>query len=576
MTTKTSEYAKLYTNLIEPLNIFLGYRSGLVTKQDLVKNLVTRFNDDELHAMLLLLSDIRVERAQNPLSKFRPDRPEQMEFIESLHRITIALCGNRWGKTIAMMYHLVSTATGRNPKAKHQPDPSRPLRVWVIGESWPVLNDTILKEVLGLLKEGEYVTHKQNSYVSTMDITAPNGGVTHIRFIPSGDDAGDQKFESAALHYVYVDEGIRADLFRQIIFRIGDSDGQLFQAFTRLPENMHLADYLIDLEEGDGEFAPLLNKGYIKLIHGYTQENIYLTKDDYDFLATSVEGNDELKQARLFGRVEKPKGAVFSYKGTVKVHKEGVVSERNYNDFSWDEFARITHRELGRWDIIHDYGQAAPATWAIIWTSRTTGTSYFVDCIKRAGMSIQESSEKAYEMIKRWECYYDLNSSFADKQILDRGKKNNRTDVEVTTLQQYKDKHVIDEAGNLVACFPPKMRWVCKQSDKNNRRYTLDLLRELIEEENPLTPTLPYMRFSPLCKQIKREMRFLRFFDPKKHTENVRREITEGDDHFIDPMRYFIANKINHTMWRNRKKLRKSRNELKYEIGGSIVPWFHI
>lgn len=567
-----TDWKWLVHEVLAPLEPYLKFRLRQISKQDLVKVLVRDFGDEQLEAMIKLLSDIRLETRSNPLSRFRKGRTEQMEFIESTHRITIALCGNRWGKTIAMMYHLCSTATGKNPDAKHHPDPSRPLRVWVIGESWPVLNDTILKEITGLLRPDQYETKKQNSYVSSIIIKAPNGGETHVRLIPSGED-GDQKFESAALHYVYIDEGIRASLFRQIIFRTGDSDGQIFQAFTRLPENMHLADYLIDLEDGEGEFAELLRLGYIKIIHGYTKDNIYNTKDDIAFLEASVSGDEEQRQARLYGRVDRPKGAVFNYRGTVRItNDKGVSIERPYNDFTFNEFFHIASREEGRWDLLHDDGQAAPASWILVWTSRVTGTSYFVDCVYKAGMSIQESSERAYDMMMRWECYVQVKKCFADKSILQRGRAGERNEVEITTYQQYRDRVM----PNGDYCFPPKMKWVMRQRDKNNRRYTLSILQELLETENPLTPNLPYLRFSARCKAIKKELRFLRWFRPKKHTQNVKREITEGDDHCIDPIRYFINNKINHTMWKRRKELRRERNEFKYAAGGSMVPFFKI
>ena len=549
-----------------------SYKAGLLSKEDLVRQLVSNFDEEQLDEMIRLASDVRVENQANPLTKFKKERPEQMEFIESMTRITIALCGNRWGKTIAMMWHLCSTATGENPKAKHQPDPSRPLRVWVIGESWPVLNDTILKEITGLLREDQYVTHKQNSYVSNMEIKAPNGGITYVRFIPSGED-GDQKFESAALHYVYIDEGIRAALFRQIVFRIGDSNGQLFQAFTRLPENMHLADYLIDLEEGEGEFSELLNRGYIKIIHGSTEENIYNTRDDIAFLEASVHGNEMMKQARLHGRIDKPKGAVFNYRKSIKFKDEnGQVVEKDYNFCSYKEWAKIALKEAGRWDLAHDYGQSDAATWTLIWTSRVTGTSYVIEVIKKAGMSLQESVETCHDMIMRWECYGDLQMCFADKQIRDRGRRDRREDAVITIEQQYRDKY--DESGKPL--LPRSMKFQCKQSDKSNRKYTIALLQELIEEENPLTPGLPYIRICERAKPLVRELRFLRWFQPKRHTENVRAEITEGHDHCIDPIRYFIKNKVNHTLWKSRKLMRSKTNELKYLVGGSMVPFFHI
>lgn len=549
-----------------------SFAAGKMEKRDLVKELLKNFSSEQLEAFLTLLSDIRIQRVKNPLSKFRPDRPEQMDFINSKNRITIALCGNRWGKTIAMMYLLASTATGQNPEAKHQPDPSRPLRVWVIGESWTVLNDTILKELTGLLRPDQYKLKHVNSFVESMTIFAPNGGQTHVRFIPAGEDE-EQKFESAALHYVLIDEGIRAALFRQIIFRIGDTDGQMFQAFTRLPDNMHLADYLVDLENREGEFAPLLKKGYIRIIKGATYENKYITRQDLDFLETSVENNELLRQARLYGKVTKPQGTVFNFQRTVeRTSKLGITKEVPYNFFSWGEFARIASSELGRWDLCHDYGQAAPACWLLIWTSLKTGTSYVVDEVYAAGMSIEESTSRCNDMLKRWECYYDIKLIIVDDQLNQRGVRGKRNDAEITLMQQYKDQY--DENGD--PYIPRQAKWRARRRDKSNMIFTINLLRQLLEEENPLTPGLPYIRVSARCKNLIKEMTRLRWKKAKKNTSSIDRETTEGDDHAIDPLRYFVNNKINHTLWKRRKELRKKTNELKYLSGGSAVPFFEI
>lgn len=566
-------YDLTYNTIIAPLTPLFAFAAGKLEKRDLVRQLVKNLSDDQLEAFLTLLSDIRVERVKNPLSKFRNDRPEQMAFITSKCRITIALCGNRWGKTLAMMYFLASTGTGQNPDAKHQPDPSRPLRVWVIGESWTVLNDTILKELTGLLRPDQYKLKHVNSFVESMTIFAPNGGRTEIRFIPSGEDE-EQKFESAALHYVLIDEGIRAALFRQIIFRIGDTDGQMFQAFTRLPDNMHLADYLVDLENADGEFAPLLKKGYIKLIRGSTYENKYITRQDLDFLETSVANNELLKQARLYGKVTKPQGTVFNFQRTVeRTSSNGLVSNKPYGLFSWGEFARIAaSREPGRWDLAHDYGQAAPACWLLIWTSLKTGTSYIVDEVYASGMSVEESTAKCNDMLKRWECYYDIKLIVVDDQLTRRGVRGKRIDAEVTLLQQYKDQY--DDNGD--PYLPRQAKFIARRRDKVNTVYTINLLRELLETENPLTPGLPYIRVSANCKNLMKELTRLRWKKANRNTSTIDRETTEGEDHAIDPLRYFVNNKINHTMWKRRKELRTKTNELKYLAGGSAVPFFEI
>lgn len=558
--------------VLEPIYPITRFKAGEIDKRELIKLLVKDFNDDQLDAFLALLSDIRVEKTKNPLSKFRPDRPEQMSFINSKARITIALCGNRWGKTIAMMYLLSSVATGQNREFKHQPDPSRPLRVWIIGESWTVLNDTILKELKELLRPDQYKVKQQNSFVESMIIYAPNGGQTHVRFIPSGED-GEQKFESAALHLVLVDEGIRASLFQQLIFRIGDTDGQMFQAFTRLPENMHLADYLVELESGEGEFAPLLKKGYINLIRGNTYENKYITRQDLDFLETSVENNELLRQARLYGKVTKPQGTVFNFRKTVeRAGPDGIPREYPYNTFTWGEFISIATKEPGRWDLFHDYGQAAPATWYLVWTSLFTGTSYIIDEVYQENMSIEESVQRCGAMIKKWDCYHSLREIICDDQVTRRGIKQARVDAEVTLMQQYKAQ--CDDNGDFL--IPPQAKWKARRQDKTNTLYTITLLQELIESENPLTPGYPYIRISPKCKKMAKELTMLRWKKVKKNTATIERETTEGEDHAIDPLRYFINNKINHTMWKQRKKLRARRNEMRYLAGGSAVSFFNI
>jgi hypothetical protein len=552
--------------------------------------------EDRLDELLSVVSDLRVEKHHNPRLKFKKDQPKQMEFIGDTHIINIALCGNQWGKSFAMAYKIAALATGENPEAPHQPDPTRPLQILVVGPSWSKISETVQKDLTTLLRKDEWeIGVRKGSYIGKIVIHGPKKSRTEVLFMPSSTEKQEdsQEFEGSKFHYAFVDEGIKPDLFRKILVRLGSSDGRFYQAFTRLPDTLHLAHHLIDLEKGKGEFKYLIEKGWVNIVAASNIENKYLDKRQKEMLAAGagtaqdmelyeklipiwtdpekkeqklelLEQMTENFKARIFGVVDRPTGAVFNFREEVQ--------GKNYNMIGFDEMTAIWKTEEGRWDLDHDYGQGDPATWKLIWTSRKTGSSYFIDEVYRAGMSHQQSCEELYEMLHRWKCYNAVQLCFADKQIRDKGRKDKRTDPDITIEQQYKAKRM----PNGDPCIPPHLQFICKQSDKNNFSHTLSMVQSLVEEENPLTPGLPYFRFTYLVENCVRELKTLRWNPRDPKSTNSRVEETLGDNHAIDPMRYFANNKINLAMWEERYKLKAEFNELAYEVGGSGNMVFNI
>mgnify|MGYP003632444928 FL=1 len=560
-----------------------------------LESIIATLPDEMIDEVFEIVNSIRLEQAKNPLLKFKTDRKEQMEFIGDEYKINIALAGNQFGKSFAMAYKIAAIATGQSPKSRHQPDNTRPLEIVVIGPSWSKIAETIQKDLMSLLREDQYDKKSNGTYYNKFIIKAPNGGETKVLFMPSSTDKkqDSQEFEGSRYHYAFIDEGITPELFRKILVRVGSQKGYFYQAFTRLPETMHLAHHLIDLEKGQGDFKYLIDLGLVNIIRASTLQNKYLDAEEKQSMMIGAGTGEDLDlfkkyeplmyeddleslkakefilskmtstfKARILGIVDRPSGSVFNFREQ--------VHGRDYNMFTFKEFTTVLLNEQGRWDILHDYGQSAPATWILTFTSNKTGTTYQVDEVYRRNMSIEESAQECCAMMKRWHVYGKINSIFADKQIRDTGRKDKRTDSQLTIEMQYKSKYDID--GD--PCFPNNITWICKQSDKNNKTHTMSVLSEMIEEENPLTPCLPYMRFSYKVPNTIKEYKMLRYATKIHKQSGASYEDVDGDDHAIDPCRYMINSKVNIVIWAARHKKRIEFNEMAYGVNASGNPLF--
>jgi hypothetical protein len=521
--------------------------------------------DEEIDALWDAITDIDSAESFDPLLKFKIGNKGQQELLDTIHNITLILCGNRWGKTFAMCFFLVATALGRLVKSRHQPDPSRVLRVWFIAKTYKTINDEILKTILGFLKKGQYRLYKENNYVTKLEIYGPNGSVTEVLFKPANSTDPDT-FESSSPHYILVDEGVSEDIFARCMIRLGGNRGQYVQCFTRLSYN-----FVSELAKGRGQFKQLYHKGHVKVIYGRSRDNKFLTDEEFELMEASTAGNDFMRRARLEGEVDKPEGMVFNFRESIFDEYSG--REFKYNAFAFSEFRDIYTKHEGYWYLLHDYGYGVPSCWLLVWVDRTTGTTYFVEEIYEKGMSIEKSAKKVYDMLQRWGCYDTLRECIADVQIKSDTKKEHEADATANILGQYLSVQIEIAEGVFVSAFPPQIAWICKQKHKNRVEYGLQLVNSMVELENPLTPGLPFYRFSPKCEMACSEFRRLMFITrPDRSTS--RNEITEGPDHAIDSVRYFTMYRVNHTIWENRGA-QNDINELGYLIGYSMASYFN-
>lgn len=504
--------------------------------------------DEDANKILSILNEIEFEEAQiNPLSKFKPGNPIQDEMIQAFKDddkdFIIALAGNRSGKTFGMVGLMDKICLGEFPEARHQPDPNRLLQIWFVGRDYNVLNDTVLKTIKEFLRPAEekktWWTKKDGPQVTRVYIKAANGGLCEIIFKPTTGDLS--IFESAGPHYIFVDEGVKPEIFSALIARMTGNDAMYIQCFTRLPHTI-AENFLGELEHGEGEFKNMAP--FIKFIHGTVEDNPFLTDREVDRMKLAYE-NDPLEyKARILGIVDKPRGAVFDFKDL----KDG----KPYNRFEFKELKPLL--DNGTWVMMHDYGFRDASVFILVFLHHDTGTAYFVDEVYGSGFTIEQAGHLVHDMLVRWDCYHKIELCVADKQIKNEGSKSERC-AETNILSQYLT--VTEEDGT--PSFPPGMGWRCKEREKRNPAQSLQLINTLLTSENDYTPGKPFYRFSVKCYKTMKELKTIRWKEASQASGS--REVTRGDDHAVAALRYFSMYRTNIGDFYNRHNIVEDKYE---------------
>lgn len=528
----------------------------MLTDRDKLLALVNNISsEEEADLVLSLINEVDYQETNvEPLSKFKKGHPKQEEFINATEDFVIALCGNRFGKTFAMAYKLAAIATGKMPGARHQPHPSRVLRVWFIGETFTSLNDTVYRDLVGFLRKDQFKTLKKGPDVHKITIYADNGGLTEVLFKTSNADP--DTFESAKLHYIFVDEGISPDIFKALGMRMAGCNGQFMQCYTRLAYN-----YITEMSQGRGEFAPLVKDGYVKFIHGSQDDNPFLT-DEEKARNKIMLANDEFQyKARIMGIVDRPEGAVFMFQDT--------KSDEKYNIFEFAELVPLLSE--GSWYLLHDYGFRDPTVWLLVFIHHPTGSAYFVDEVYKSGLGINQSAALCYDMLTRWGCYSDVKLCIADKQIKDERASDHATATNL--LAQYMAA-TVEEGTMKVPAFPAQMGWIAKQKYKNNQVQSLQLVNTLLSSDNDYTVGKPWYRFSVRCRNTIREIKSLSWKDANEVNTSNNKEFTMGDTHAVDCIRYLSMFRTNITLFNNRGTLSGTEDKYNVYMGRSRGSYF--
>ena len=505
-------------------------------------------SDKDADAILSLLHEIEYEESHvDPLKKFKHSHKKQQEFINATEDFVIALASNRFGKTFAMCFLLVSIALGKWKKARHQPSTNRVLRIWFVGKDYNVLNDTVLKDITGFMLPHQFKLKKDGPQVTRIYITADDGSKTEILFKPKSSDIS--AFESSSPHYIFVDEGVSPTLFKALATRMTGNNAQYFQCFTRLP---HTEDenFLTDIQKGEGEFAKM--QKYCRFITGELDDNPYMTEVEKQRLKDALSGDPLEYNARILGIFERPRGVVFDYKDQIVNLKTG--ESEDWNIFNFSELWNILKKDNGRWLLLHDYGWRDPACWLLLYLDYNTGTTYFVEEIYQSQLNIVDAGNKVHDMLHRWGCFHTIDTCIADKQIRsDTGQAKESSPTSI--LQHYLTckVEVKDSEGHIVSAvpaFPEDMAWICKESYKRKVPESLQWVNTFLTVENPHTPRKPFYRFSPKCKQTIKELKSLKWNEAADISGSV--EKTRGNDHAVACLRYFTMARTNATAWYER------------------------
>lgn len=235
-----------------------------------------------------LMRDIDGYYESNPYLTFVPNDGFQKQFLNSTKRFRVIFAGNRSGKSILSSYEVCRFAMGNVPTKK----------VEVPNVGWVVCPDSRLfvSVILPYLKK--FLGQNLKKYFKREQIIlCNNGSEIHFKSV----DSGVEKFTGASIRYCAIDEDCPEEIFREIVMRTIDQQGDLWITITPLYstwmyEKIYLRQYT------DPELEVFVGTTYENLKH-ISQEEIERLKTIYP--------QEEL-QARLYGKFLFLSGLVYS------------------------------------------------------------------------------------------------------------------------------------------------------------------------------------------------------------------------------------------------------------------------
>ena len=196
--------------------------------------------------VLDLLKEKQRRVETNRINYYKP-YPYQRKFHKEGDecRQRILMAANRVGKTycgaIETAYHL----TGNYPKKWEGRKFTKPVRVWVAGESNDTTRDIIQRELFGVpqdpAEKGKGAIPLDNIVETIRKPGVPNaysaalvrhksGGNSHISF--KAYEQGFEKFMGEAVDVIWLDEEPKQEIFSQCITRTADTGGIAYMTFT--------------------------------------------------------------------------------------------------------------------------------------------------------------------------------------------------------------------------------------------------------------------------------------------------------------------------------------------------------
>lgn len=198
-----------------------------------------------LNEALKIAELLRQKKAENKLRDYVPIE-QQKKFLDCKLKKKGLVAANRTGKSLTLMVEVTYHLTGRYPAWWTGVRFNRPIKMWLVGMSMPMVRDTLQRELFGPVAAigtglipkyciGDDSLVKKAGVPNAIDIAYINhisGGKSEIKFFSGDQDRKD--FQGAAIDLVAFDEEPKKDIHDECMIRLATTDGYALYSFTPL------------------------------------------------------------------------------------------------------------------------------------------------------------------------------------------------------------------------------------------------------------------------------------------------------------------------------------------------------
>lgn len=280
--------------------------------QEKLKQLTT----EEATRLLAILELKR--RDEKFLLYWEPTKP-QLEAVQGFTpgiKTFVIRGGNRSGKTELGAAICVAWALGKEyfrdepawDWVKDLPIPEPPNNIWVVGLDYPTVRDVIWREKL-------LFGRNHPALVPAESLEKPPNNTDFQMFFKNGSvitgksaDSGREKFQSASVDLVWIDEEPEAAIYDECYQRTADCAGKLLVTLTPLVD---IASGVRDPWVYDLHDEMLKGKKDVKFAKLSVLDNPYVPEEEKLKLKEKWSGHPE-EQARLFGDFVQRSGLVYN------------------------------------------------------------------------------------------------------------------------------------------------------------------------------------------------------------------------------------------------------------------------
>lgn len=468
---------------------------------------IRSLSKEEKIARLKAFDDLKALEAMEPLSRFKKNNRKQQEFLNFKNIFQFFIGGNKAGKTGTGTYKLVNICLGLEPNFPHEP----PLSCWVCGETRPVLNDTVTKQITKWLRTDQYKIINVGNFVEKILITDEHGRVSELIYKPYS--GGIDIFESANVHAVLADEEMPEAIFDAITPRLLENGAW----FMMLMTPTHGITYVQDIIEGVGKYS-----GYKKYTdHLFTtifDNAANLHPNAIEIMEASCEGNDVKRKVRMLGNFASHEGHVYDF-------REDIINERTGELDSWHSFdlSELPEDifEVGRVAGFLDYGRSDSFVFvpSVLYPD---GTHYFLDEIYQSNLEGEEQAIAIKELCNKWGIKPDI--IVADRQI--KNTLAQSSSMGSTILDIYLS--VLGDSWNVFRAL---------EKDKRDPDTARALIGDKLRK-NPKTGKPSYRFSREYCRKSIKEIKRLEW------SKTGAKEKTKGADDCEAGLRYYTKARV--------------------------------